>query len=200
MMPIAEGKLTIGIILLAAGDSSRLGQPKQLLLYNGQTLLQRSLHAASNSHAHPLIVVLGANANNIKKEIDNDAHVVTNDAWKEGMASSIRCGIQTLLKISLDADGAILMVCDQPYISSAIINTLIATHQQTGKPIITCSYADTFGPPTLFHRSIFPELLQLSGDVGAKSILKQHAGNLEFVLFPEGNIDIDTQADYRKLL
>ncbi|MBD0353367.1 MAG: NTP transferase domain-containing protein, partial [Flavisolibacter sp.] len=78
-------------------------------------------------------------------------------------------------------------------------NDLIAAHQQTGKPIVTCSYENTFGPPTLFHKHLFPELLQLEGDVGARSVIRQHANEVEIVLFPKGSIDVDTGADYEKL-
>ncbi len=200
-MPAADDKKNIGIILLAAGESSRFGEPKQLLPYAGQTLLQHGLQVANDSIAHPIIVVLGAHADIIKKEINSGStQVVVNAEWQEGMASSIRCGITALVGISAFTEGAILMVCDQPYINSTLLNILIETHENSSKPIIACSYAETFGPPTLFHKSIFPELLQLKGDVGARSILLQHINEVEVVLFPEGNLDIDTKADYQKLV
>ena len=191
---------SIGVILLAAGKSTRLGQPKQLLNYEGQTLLQHSLQVARASDAHPVVVVLGADADLIGKEVTgNDAHVVVNREWQEGMASSIRCGIQELQRLNAAADGAVVMVCDQPYVTSAIINRLIAVHQKTGKPLVSCMYADTVGTPTYFHKSMFPELLQLEGDGGAKGLLLKHAEELEIVSFPEGKVDIDTEADYEKL-
>jgi molybdenum cofactor cytidylyltransferase len=192
---------SIGVILLAAGSSSRLGQPKQLLLYDDQSLLQHSIQAASASHAQPIIVVLGAEADRIKKEIqDFTVHVVVNADWEEGMASSIRHGIKELDKIHPLAEGVILMVCDQPFVTTSLLNDLMTAHQNTGKPIVTCSYADTYGPPALFHKSLFPELLGLKGDVGARSIVREHADEVEVVLFPEGNVDVDTEADYQKLL
>ena len=194
-----EGK-SIGIIILAAGKSSRLGQPKQLLEYEGQTLLQHSLQVALASDAHPVVVVLGADAVRIKQEVTNDAaHVVENEDWEEGMASSIRCGIKELQQLHTAAEGAIVMVCDQPYVTSALINRLIGIHQETGKPIVSCQYASTVGTPAYFHRSMFPELLQLEGDGGAKGLLLKHAEDLEIVEFPEGNVDIDTEGDYKKL-
>lgn len=188
---------SIGAILLAAGESSRLGTPKQLLLYKGQTLLQHILKTVIDSNADPVVVVLGAHANIIEKKIDsNAANVIVNDAWREGMASSIQVGIKMLLRVNPSAEGAVLLVCDQPYVTSSLLNELIEAHQNTGNPIITCSYADTFGPPTLFHKSLFPELLQLKGDVGARSILQHHSNKVEAIPFPEGNQDIDTMADY----
>ena len=191
----------IGVVLLAAGKSSRLGSPKQLLSYGGQTLIEHMLDIAGNSKAKPVIVVLGAKADSIGSKIDNNsATLVVNESWQEGMASSIRTGIKNLMQGDPRTAGAILMVCDQPDVTSQLINDLIDAHHQTGKPIITCSYADTFGPPTFFHKSIFPDLLQLKGDVGARSVLQQHVKEVESIAFPTGSRDIDTKADYEELI
>src|SRR5215213_854940 len=101
MMSAEKNKSNIGVILLAAGDSSRLGSPKQLLVHDGRTLLQNSLQVAHASNAHPSVVVLGANADKIKKELDGlDTQIVVNYDWQEGMASSIRCGVKALVEIS----------------------------------------------------------------------------------------------------
>ena len=191
----------IAVILLAAGESSRLSTSKQMLLYDGRTLLQHSLHIAMASGAHPIVVVLGAHADTIKREVEsNTAHVVINEEWQEGIASSIRHGIKTLLRINPFAEGAVMMLCDQPYVTSTLLSNLMMTYREKGKLIVACNYGSTFGPPVLFHKTMFPELLQLRGDVGAKDLISQHANDVEFVSFPEGNIDIDTEADYQKLL
>jgi molybdenum cofactor cytidylyltransferase len=190
----------MGTILLAAGNSSRLGRPKQLLVNGGQTLLQYSLQIALSSKAHPAVVVLGAHADLIEKEMDNKGvYIVVNAEWQEGMASSIRCGIKFLSELTPSVEGAILMVCDQPYVTTSLLNDLITAHQNTGKAIVACSYANTFGPPTLFHKKLFPELLQLRGDVGARSVIQRHANEVEVVSFPAGNIDVDTEADFQGL-
>lgn len=190
----------IGVVILAAGESSRLGSPKQLLPFEGQTMIQYVVKTAVDSKAKRVIVVLGAKADSIAANIDNKrATVVINDSWQEGMGASIRTGINKLVEVDPDTEGAILMVCDQPEVTSQLINDLIGTHRQTGKPIITCSYADTFGPPTFFHRKIFPDLLQLKGDVGARKILQQHVRDVETIAFPGGHRDIDTKADYEAL-
>ncbi|MES2645307.1 MAG: nucleotidyltransferase family protein [Bacteroidota bacterium] len=199
----AENKtsMNIGIVLLAAGSSSRLGEPKQLLKYDDQTLLQHSLQVAIASNGSPIVVVLGANAGEILKSIDpGSAHIVVNEEWQEGMGASIRYGIKTILQVDPQVSGGIIMVCDQPFITRELLNNLVTKHQLTGKPIITCSYAGTFGPPSLFDKNIFPELLQLKGDAGAKKIIHQHAGELDVILFPEGETDIDTKADYEKYI
>ena len=189
----------IGIVLLAAGESSRLGRPKQLLPYEKQTLLQRCLQIAKASDGNPIVVVLGAGAEMIKKEIGSvDAHVIVNNNWQEGMASSIRSGIKELERISPNAEGVVLMICDQPFVSASLMNSLIGAHRGSGKPIIASGYDNTFGPPVLFHKTLFHELLQLKGDVGAKGVISKHADEVEVVSFPEGSMDIDTDADYEK--
>jgi molybdenum cofactor cytidylyltransferase len=186
--------------LLAAGSSTRLGKPKQLLEYNGGSLLRHVLRIAAEAEANPLIVVLGANADLLIQEIDEkEADIVINKDWKEGMASSIIAGLNALLEKYPSVDGVIFMMCDQPFVSESLLNDLIITQQQTGKSIVTSSYDNTMGPPALFHKSIFPELLQLHGDTGARMILQQHINEVATVLFSKGNIDIDTMEDYEAL-
>jgi len=200
MASIDNYSTNIGAIILAAGESSRLGTPKQLLKYAGRSLLQHSADAATTSGAHPVVVVLGASADSIKKEIENNkVHVVVNTKWHEGMASSIRCGIKTLLELDPLAEGAIMVLCDQPHITPALLTSLMMTYRETGKLIVACHYRNTFGPPVFFHKTIFPGLLSLKGDVGAKGLISQHASEMELVSFPGGSIDIDTEADYQNL-
>lgn len=190
----------IGVILLAAGNSTRLGRPKQMLLYGGLTLLQHSIQVAMESDAYPTIVVLGANGDALKKEIDGmEVHAVENREWQEGMASSIRCGIDAFTQFNRNAEGMILMVCDQPFVTASLLNELITAHRKTGKPIVACGYDNTFGPPVFFHQSLFEELLQLKGDVGARGIVRQHSDDVEVIPFPEGAYDIDTEADYERI-
>lgn len=185
---------------MAAGSSSRLGRPKQLLPYNGKSLLEHAVDTANDTNANPVIVVLGANAAQLEKEIDEKkVHIAENKEWKEGMASSIRSGINTLLHIAPAVDFVILMVCDQPFVSSSLLNDLISTQKKTGKQIVACQYENSFGPPALFYKTILPELMQLKGDAGAKKILAQHSKDATTVLFTKGNIDIDTEEDYKTL-
>ncbi len=188
------------VIILAAGASTRLGRPKQLLPFNGKSLLEHAVDTANDSMAEPVIVVLGANADLLEKEIDEKkVHVAVNSEWKEGMASSVRCGINTLLQIAPMTDAAIIMVCDQPYVSSTLLDHLIAMQKNSGKPIVTSQYENAIGPPALFHKTIFPELLQLKGDAGARKIIEQRMNDVATVPFQQGNIDIDTEADYKAL-
>ena len=189
-----------GIINLAAGASTRLGKPKQLLQYRGKTLLAHAINEAVNSNADAVVVVLGKDANLFKKELDEKkVRVAINSSWEEGMASSLRLGLDTLLNDKPYIDAVIFMVCDQPHISSSVLNELITTQQKTTKQIVTCNYGDSMGPPALLHKKYFEGLMKLSGDTGARKIIQQNMNDMTTILFPEGGIDIDTEEDYEKL-
>jgi molybdenum cofactor cytidylyltransferase len=189
-----------GIVILAAGASSRLGRPKQLLPYNNYSLLQHALEAALASAAGCPVLVLGAYAPAIKQELDTtNIPVVINEQWAEGMASSIRAGLAYLLQQHTSLQSVVLMVCDQPYTSRTVIDDLMAAYRDTGKSIIACAYGATVGTPVLFDRKFFPDLLQLQGDTGAKKLVLQHPEELITVPFPGGITDIDTAADYETL-
>ncbi len=184
-----------GIIILAAGSSSRLGTAKQALNYQGQTLLQRAVQTALDSDAEAVAVVLGANAEILQNTIaDQPVHVFLNPDWEEGMASSIRCGINELQKAAPHLTSAILMLCDQPYIDTSLVNQLI--QKASANKIVASAYNGTVGAPALFDCSFFPALLSLSGHEGAKRILLDHTDAVISIPFPLGAIDIDTIADY----
>lgn len=189
-----------GIIILAAGASTRLGKPKQLLEYRGKTLLDHAVNEAINAKADAVFVIFGENADLFQKEIDNEKiRIVINKDWEEGMASSVRLGLDTLLKSKPYVDAVIFMVCDQPYISSSVLNELIITQQRTTKQIVTCNYGESIGPPALFHKKYFRELAKLKGDVGARNIIQENMHDVAFIQFPKGQIDIDTNEDYESL-
>ena len=191
---------TYSIILLSAGPSNRLGKPKQLLPFNDTTLLQHLINEAKASLAKNVLIVLGAYENEIQSSLEpGNIHIAINNEWQEGMASSIKFGINEVQKFSPVSDAAILMMCDQPYVTAALLNDLMSTHEQTGKPIVSCTYDFTIGPPALFHQSLFPELLQLTGDAGAKRIIEIHAGTTATVPFPQGVVDINTMDDFESI-
>jgi molybdenum cofactor cytidylyltransferase len=188
------------VIILAAGMSSRLGRPKQLLPYKGATLLQQTIRCAIASGCSYHLVVLGANAAQVSKEIDQTrTHITLNAAWQEGMGSSIRSGIQDLLTLAPGTDGVLLMVCDQPFVTPALLNSLVDTHLQTGKPVVTSDYGNADGPPVFFHKSLFPELQSLTGS-GAKKIVQKYKNEAAAFPFPQGRFDIDTERDYEQLM
>ena len=194
-------KLTCGIVLLAAGASSRLGKPKQLLPYEGTTLLQHAVQLAVDAALKPIVIVVGANANILNIEIEeSQANIVMNETWQEGMASSIRTGLQKMLELEPTVNSVIMMVCDQPYVTVQLLQNLIVQHNETGKLIIASNYKNNLGTPALFDTTIFSELMQLKGDTGAKKILNNHPEWVAAIDFPMGEIDIDTEEDYIALL
>lgn len=189
----------IGVILLAAGASTRLGTPKQLLNYKGTTLLGFVLDTAEKV-TDKIVIVLGAHAEPIQKSLGaRKAGVVINANWKEGMGSSIRCGVQAMQQVQPAVDGIIILVCDQPYISPDLLQELINKKKVSGKKIIASAYNGTNGVPALFDSYFFPALLLLKGQEGAKKIIQQHPDDLETIDFANGNTDIDTVDDYERL-
>ena len=190
-----------GIILLAAGASSRLGKPKQLLTYNDKTLLQHSLQIAIATEMQNIVTVLGANADLLSESLENQKlTIIINEGWSEGMASSIRCGMEALLNTAPALDGVIIMVCDQPFVTSKLLTDLVEKHQLTGKSIIASKYNGNLGTPALFDTTIFALLRLLNGDSGAKKMMQANPDWVESVDFPLGEFDIDTNGDYDLLM
>lgn len=188
-----------GIIILAAGESSRLGYPKQIAQYKGKTLLQYAIDAALGAKVEKQVLVLGANKDEIKKTFRGDSIAnIPNQDWEKGMASSMQKGLDYLLKFDAP-DQVIIMLCDMPFVDSKLLKKLIAAQQKTGKGIVACEYSDTLGVPILFTKSYFSELKTLSGDEGAKKIAQAHLDDCTSVKFPLGKVDVDTEEDLRDL-
>jgi molybdenum cofactor cytidylyltransferase len=194
----------IGIIVLAAGASARMGEPKQLLRYGGETLLRRAVQAARDSLCRPIVVVLGARAEALRAEVGGGVEVVVNQDWAEGLAASIRCGLRALEAITASTAAAcVLTLCDQPFVTSAVINRLVIAYETSGGLLVASEYAvnnePTQGVPALFNRALFAELIDLRGAAGAKRVIKRHRAETAFVAVPEAAFDVDTPADYRSL-
>lgn len=188
-----------GVIILAAGASERMGRPKQTLVFENETLLQRMAGTATSLGCGPVIIVLGANAQLFSSECEN-AITVINDRWKEGMASSVCCGVNAIMEKLPAAEGVIITVCDQPYITVSLLQKLLDVHQQSQLPIVACSYGNTTGTPVFFHQTMFSELIELKGDKGAKEIIKKNKNRVALVDFPTGTVDLDTEEDYLRLV
>ena len=188
------------IIILAAGASTRLGRPKQLLPWQGVTLLQHAVKTALTVTTQP-VVVIGANGEHLAAALDpGQVKLVFNPNWQQGIASSIRCGLQALLNRTPEPDQVIFMVCDQPFVTPELLLDLINEQQKSRKPIVASAYADTRGIPALFDRSLFPQLLDLQGDTGARKIIMQYGGDVASVTFEKGAYDIDTEGQYKELV
>ena len=197
-----DSQRAVATIILAAGASRRMGEPKQLLPYRRQTLLSYIAQCAISSPCNPVIVILGANAEKIKPQIDHQVSLklLKNNYWKEGISSSIRYGINYLQKQHSNIDAVVFLTCDQPFISAELIKQLIAAYYLTNKPIIASQYGETLGIPALFDRTFFSTLMQLQGDRGAKKIIQQYPDLANLINFPQGKIDLDTLEDYQKLI
>ncbi len=190
------------IIILAAGVSARMGRPKQLLTYGSRTLLRHAAETALASVCRPVLVVLGAYADQLHSEIDDlPVQQVVNERWAEGMGSSIRAGLEALKHYDRAgaAKAVVLMLCDQPFVTAAVINDLVMAYRSSGKGIIASEYGGTMGVPALFGREYFAELAALSGATGAKQIIAAHASEVVRVPFPKGITDVDTPEDYLQL-
>jgi molybdenum cofactor cytidylyltransferase len=191
----------IGIIVLAAGESSRMGEPKQLLRVAGETLLGRTVRAALETPCRPVVVVLGARADAVRDAVAAAAEVrvVVNRVWAEGMSSSIRCGVRALAAID-EIGAAILLLCDQPFVTSEVIMRLVAAYHARRTLLVAAEYeADgeqTRGVPALFARRLFPELLALRGAEGARRLIRRHIAETTLVAVPEAAFDVDTPANY----
>jgi molybdenum cofactor cytidylyltransferase len=186
----------IGILILAAGSSSRMGVSKQMLPIEGSSLLARTIRTALQTKIKNIVVVLGSNADEHRIEA-NEFPVTTlfNSDWKKGMGTSIKTGVNYFRSIS-SINGIIILVCDQPTLSSEILTSLINKQREAEKRIIASRYANTLGVPALFTSVTFQTLLALNDDDGAKKIILQNQSEVGVIDFPSGEIDLDTPDDY----
>ncbi len=192
----------IGIVLLAAGNSSRLGQNKLKYIHNGTTMLEKTIQAGIDSKATNLVVVTGAN------QIENEfliqktsVDTVWNENWKKGIGSSIKCGLQQIIEKHAELNAVIISVCDQPYLTSEVFDQLISAYTNSNKKIIASTYNNLLGVPVLYDQSLFDELLKIPDEHGAKKYIVDQAEKeiLDTIPFPKGEIDIDTNEDLKNL-
>lgn len=188
-----------GIIILAAGSSSRLGRPKQLLEFQSKKLIQRAIEEAQKSSSESCVVVLGWNPELIKTGFDSETvSYVINENWEEGMASSMQTGLRFLM----EKDGinqVILMLCDQPFVNHKLLDSLIVEKEISGKGIVASFYSGTLGVPAIFDQKYFQDLLNLKGSEGAKKVILENSEDTIPLNFPLGALDIDTEEDFRRL-
>jgi molybdenum cofactor cytidylyltransferase len=190
------GRLRVGTIILAAGASTRMGTPKQLLPLEGRPLIVRAVEAALGAASWPVIVVLGANAELIRPVLARHPVLVSdNPAWAEGMAASLRAGITTLQQFSRHIDAAVIALCDQPAFSSDIISRLIETQRNSGGTVVAARYAGRNGAPALFLREHFATLASLTGEEGARALLNDSPDRVASIDLPAFAHDLDTPSD-----
>lgn len=191
---------TCGAVILAAGASIRLGQPKQLLKINGETLVRRMARFAVEGGCAPVCVVVGGRAELITPELCAvGALTVFNPGWQQGIGSSIRRGVESLLEFEPSASHIMILVCDQVRLSTDLLQQLRLASKGHASEIIASEYAGTFGVPAVFPREFFAQLQQLSGDCGAKQVMKEYPHRVKSVFFDGGAADLDTPEDYALL-
>lgn len=185
-----------GIIILAAGSSSRLGQPKQLVPWQGIPLIRHAAITAIEANLGPVAVVLGAVVEPCRNALEGlDLIIAENPAWESGMGSSIACGMASLT--SHDLENVIVTLCDLPLLTPAVFRKLLALRLSEKTEVIASHNGNTLAPPILFSQNRFPFLKSLTGPEGARSLLRNKA-SITAMNCPESNADIDTPADLAK--
>jgi molybdenum cofactor cytidylyltransferase len=187
-------------IILAAGASTRLGQPKQLLKLNGETLLHRTARLAAETGCSPIFVVLGCEAARMQHELSGlAAKPILNPDWPSGMGSSLQYGIEAVMKETPQPQKTLVLLCDQPTLSAEILSNLLKTSTESESLITASCYADKSGVPAIFDQQLYPDLLKVEGDQGARSVIQHYADQTKTVEFPSGIVDIDTPEDLAAL-
>lgn len=181
-------------MVLAAGGSRRLGSPKQLLSWQGRSLVRRAVDAALGAGCQPVYVVVGCRGPEVSAELsDADVVIVSNPAWEEGLSTSIAAGVRAATATA-HPDALLLLLVDQPHVSAAVLECLLAAFDGG---IAASRYGGTLGVPAVFGRHHFQALAHLSGDRGARSLLE--SAGVCAVDFEAGVVDIDTPEDWRSL-
>lgn len=184
----------VSAIILAAGRSARLGQPKQLVEINGEPLLRRTVRTVLTSQCARVVVVTGFQNAEIASVVDDlPVEIVHNSQWSEGIASSIRAGIEA----ARSDEAAIITPCDLPLLTATHLDEIIG-HFKNGRDLIASRWDEVCGPPALFAPRFYAELQNLKGDAGARVLLQKHAVFLQSVAFPQGHFDLDTPDDVLK--
>lgn len=199
--------MNVGIVILAAGASSRMGVPKQLLHIDGKSLIKRITEMVMDAPCYPVVVVLGANRDMIRKELAGmPITIIDNPQWEKGMSGSIKMGLAGSYMTFKELESIIFLTADMPLVSVDLIKKMISKAEEVSAKIndvpdiVACNYGGQMGIPVLFRRKLFNDLLELSGDNGAKKIILANKERTVTVDFPEGKIDLDTMEEYRSFL
>ncbi len=187
----------IPILLLAAGASTRMGRPKQLLFYEGKTLIEHTTEKLLSLNTGPLLVVLGAHAEKIATKLEPfQVQTVFNERWKEGMGSGIAIGLQTVLEQCPKAEGVLITLVDQPELCAKDLQIMLDQYRVGQKKIWAAFYQGTLGVPAIFSRPYFESLLQLNGPQGAGKIIRAAAEKVQAYPLPAASFDLDTPEDW----
>ncbi len=191
--------MTVGVVLLAAGGSSRLGRPKQLVLHHGKTLVRRAAETAHAAECGPVVVVLGAHREAVASEmVGLPVRTVEHPEWAAGPGGSLVAGVRVLTS-DTSVDAVLVMLCDQLRVDAAHLRALVETWRRTGVPVVASAYEETRGVPALFSREVFSELEALMPEQGARGVIAREPSRVTEVPLPGGGEDVDTAADLARL-
>ena len=189
----------VGAVILAAGGSSRMGEPKQLLTIAGKPMVRRVTETVCAAGLEQVVVVVGAHAERVEEALKGlPVRVITNRRWAEGMSTSLAIGLGALHP---DVQAAFVVLADQPELTVELLRSLTARYQTTGAPIVAPFYRGQRGNPVLFDRGLFAELRTVEGDQGGRALLDRYRDSLERVAVadPAVLMDVDTRQDYQAL-
>ncbi len=187
-------------VVLAAGASSRMGEAKQLLELNGQPLVARMSCLALEAGFGAVVVVTGARRAAVEAVLPGFVHTVYNPNWATGMGSSVHAGLSAAIELLPELQYAGFVLTDQPYLTSELLQKMLGQLQQSRAPGIAAYYTEGLGVPAIFASHLFPELLALNGQKGAKPILHKYRESLQSVPFPAGALDLDFPEDWERFL
>ncbi len=190
----------IAMIILAAGESKRMGTIKQLLPWQSTTLLGHTIEQGLNSDVDAVFVVLGANNNQIAPHISKySINLIYNSNWSQGMGTSIACAMEYLNENNLDYDAVLITLSDQPLVDIKYYNRLINKYIAYNKNIIASQIRKRIGVPAIFGSTFFDSLSNLEEDIGARKIISINIDDLQVVIGEDKLIDIDIISDYKTL-
>ena len=194
--------MNIGVVILAAGESKRMGAPKQILPIFGVPMLKYLIDEVIDTEAHPITVVLGANKSKIVPLLENiPIGIIDNKEWAKGIGTSIKMGLVGSYLITKGFDGLIFMTSDMPYVTSELITQLIeAARNYPEKSIICSEYDGVKGVPVLLKKERFEDILDMKPEDGAKQFFTKYPNEIFSVPFDLGQIDLDTKEDYYNFL
>lgn len=188
------------VLILAAGESRRLGKIKQLLKYRGKSLLESMVERALLTNSE-VVVVLGAHYQQIHQTIKHyPIMVVDNKHWKEGVASSIRCGLETVLIKHPNIEGVIILLSDQPLVTSDHILSITTKAEDENNKIIATAYGEVVGVPAYIPKTYFKTLETLEGNTGAKQLINENRNHIRLIKLEDAAIDIDTPRDWNEFI
>jgi xanthine/CO dehydrogenase XdhC/CoxF family maturation factor/CTP:molybdopterin cytidylyltransferase MocA len=186
------------VIILAAGGSRRLGRPKQLVEIAGQSLVRRAAESALAAGTGSVHVVVGAEVTRVQTALEDlPVDLIVNEAWREGVASSIRAAIDAIERRDRPVETILLMLCDQPGVTADVLRRLLDAYRATRAPVVASRYPEGPGVPALFHAELFPALKTLDGDVGARELIRHLDRDVVTIPFALTG-DVDTEADVRR--